>query len=61
MITVKIMPKHSLESRVVGRVETSGQNEPEQNFQAQIPDGGNDDDDDQCGEQQDDDVFEPVI
>src|SRR6267378_2621906 len=30
--------KHGLEDRIVGRVETAGQNEPEQDFQARVPD-----------------------
>jgi hypothetical protein len=53
--------KHGLEGRIVGWVETSGQNEAEQDFQAQGPQGGNDDNGDQCREAQHDEVFEPLI
>src|SRR6202022_2382650 len=52
--------EHSLEDRVVGRVEAPGQNEPEQNFQAQVPDGSDDDNGDQCRQEHDDDAFESL-
>src|SRR5258706_10009522 len=53
--------EHGLEDRVVGWVEAPGQNEPEQNFQAQVPDGSDDDNGDQCRQEHDDDAFESLI
>ena len=53
--------KHGLEGHVVGRVEASRENEPEQNLQAQIPNGCNDNDGDQRRKEHDDDLFKPLI